>query len=250
MESVSVILPTYNERENITVLLPEIERAFADIPLEILVVDDGSPDGTAAAARAINARFQNIRVIARGKKEGIGAALRHGFDEARHAVLISSDSDMSFCAGDMRRLYDKVLEGHDVVVGSRHSVGARYDHARPATRVKYQISYYGNRLVRWLTRVGVNDFSANFRAIRRDVWGRLEIEEKTNAVLLEMVVKAAYSGARIAEIPVAFAERLHGTSKLNLWAEAPRCLLKAAKYFWWYRIAGRAVRQRPAGLRD
>lgn len=244
--SVSVILPTYNERENIEALIPEIEAAFAGIPLEILVVDDSSPDGTAEAARELNTRYGNIRVIVRSRKEGIGAAIRHGLEEALHDVLISSDSDMSFRAVDMVRLYGTIQEGYDVVIGSRHSVGSHYERTHLDIRAKYLVSYFGNRFLRAVTGIKLNDFSANFRAVRRSVWRFLGVREKTNTILLEMILKAAYGGVRVAEIPVTFAERLHGQSKLNLTVEAPKFLLKMVKYVFLYRFTGYNLRLKDA----
>lgn len=242
--SVSVILPTYNERENIEVLIPEVETAFEGIPLEILVVDDSSPDGTADVARALNVRYSNVRLVSRARKEGIGAAIHHGFDEARNDILISSDSDMSFQAADMLRLYRKILDGFDLVIGSRHSPGSRYDRIHFDIKVKYRVSYFGNRCLRFLTGVKLNDFSANFRGIRRSVWRFLDVTEKTNSILLEMILKAAYGGVRVTEIPVTFAERLHGKSKLNLSVEAPKFLLKLIKYVFLYRFTGYNLRLR------
>jgi len=242
--SVSIILPTYNERENIQVLIPEVETAFGGIPLEVLVVDDSSPDGTGDVARALNVRYGNVRLVSRVRKEGIGAAIRHGFDEARNDILISSDSDMSFQAADMLRLYRKILDGFDLVIGSRHSPGSRYDRIHFDIKVKYLVSYFGNRCLRFLTGVKLNDFSANFRGIRRSVWRFLDVTEKTNSILLEMILKAAYGGVRVTEIPVTFAERLHGKSKLNLSVEAPKFLLKLIKYVFLYRFTGYNLRLR------
>jgi dolichol-phosphate mannosyltransferase len=244
--SVSVILPTYNERENIRVLVPEIEAAFAGTPLEILVVDDSSPDGTGDEARALDARYGNVRLITRPRKEGIGAAIRHGLDEGRHDILISSDSDNSFHPRDMVRLYDKILEGYDLVVGSRHSAGSRYDRTQLDIRVKYLVSHVGNRVLGVVTGVGLHDFSANFRAVRRNVWRFLGVQEKTNTLLLEMILKSNYGGLRVTEIPVTFAERLHGESKLNLTVEAPKFLLKMIKYVSRHRFTGYNVRLRDA----
>lgn len=244
--SVSVILPTYNERENIEVLIPEVEAAFAAIPLEILVVDDSSPDGTAEAGRRLGARYGNVRVIVREKKEGIGAAVRHGFDEARHDIFISSDSDMSFSPRDMLRLYEKIREGYDLVIGSRHSAGSGYERTHLDIKLKYLVSYVGNRCLRAVTGLGFHDFSANFRAIRRSVWRVLDVREKTNTILLEMILKAAYGGVRVAEIPVTFGERLYGESKLNLSVEAPKFLVKMVKYVLLYRFTGYTLRLKEA----
>lgn len=253
--SVSVILPTYCERENLQVLIPKIEGVFEGTPLEVLVVDDSSPDGTAQAARDLNATYQNIRVISRPKKEGIGAAIRQGLDEAVHEVLITSDADNSFQPADMVRLYDKVLEGADLVVGSRHSEGGRYDRTQLDVKIKFLVSRLGNRGLRLITGLPIHDFSANFRAIRGTLWRFLSVTERTNAILVEMILKTAYGGVPVAEIPITFAERLHGESKLNLAIEAPRVMGKLVKYVLRYRFTGyhipleRAVRIADEGSR-
>lgn len=256
--SVSVVLPTYNERDNVTVLIPEIEEAFAGIPLEIVVADDSSPDGTGDAVQALNARFGNVRLVTRPRKEGLGAAIHHGLDEATHDVLITSDADKSFQATDMLRLYRKIEEGYDLVVGSRHSQGSRYDATSLDIKMKYAVSRMGNRGLGMITGLAIHDFSANFRAIRRRVWCLLAVNETTNSILVEMILKAAYGGARVIEIPVSFGERLHGESKLSLTREAPRFMVKLCKYVAMYRFTGyrlpraralQATEENPGGVR-
>ncbi|MGR3302420.1 MAG: glycosyltransferase [Candidatus Scalindua sp.] len=111
--SLSIIIPTYNERENIKILIPEIEKTFGHVNHEIIVVDDNSPDGTAKASEELNKRYGNIRVIVRKKKEGIGAAIREGYNSARNSIILSSDSDLSFTLSDTYRLYEKIQEGYD-----------------------------------------------------------------------------------------------------------------------------------------
>lgn len=236
--SLSVILPTYCERQNIEVLIPRIQTAFEGVPLEVLVVDDSSPDGTADAARELNARYQNVRVITRPVKEGIGAAIRQGLNEAAHEVLLTSDADNSFQTSDMVRLYRKVVEGADMVVGSRHSGGGRYDRTHLDVKIKFLVSSFGNRGLRLLTGLPIHDFSANFRAMRATLWRFLSIQERTNAILVEMILKTAYGGVTVEEIPITFAERLHGESKLNLAIEAPRVMGKLLKYVARYRFTG------------
>tara|TARA_B100000315_G_scaffold179930_1_gene168771 strand:+ start:134 stop:865 length:732 start_codon:yes stop_codon:yes gene_type:complete len=223
--SVSLILPTYNEKENILQLIPQLESAFQDVPLEIIVVDDQSPDGTAAAAEALNEQYKNVRAIRRNVRRGLGAAVRNGYDEARHDILISCDADGSFLASDLVKLAKTLKEGHDLVLGSRHIEGAKYETPRWPIQLKYHISYLGNLVLRKITGLPIHDFSSNCRAIRRDVWNAIQTQEQTNALLLETILKVSRKGGRITEVPVTFADRRAGQSKLNLWIEIPKFLI-------------------------
>src|SRR4029077_16965323 len=94
--SLSVVVPTYNERENITLLLPRLMATFAGVKCEILVVADSSPDGTGEAVLAIAGEFSNVKLLARKAKNGIGGALRQGYDSAEHDIILSCDADLPF----------------------------------------------------------------------------------------------------------------------------------------------------------
>jgi dolichol-phosphate mannosyltransferase len=236
--SLSIVLPTYNEKYNIKILIPQIEKAFKHINHEIIVVDDSSPDRTAWVSEKLNEKYGNIRVIIREKKEGIGAAIREGYNNASNAIIISSDSDLSFTLPDMYRLYEKIQEGYDLVLGNRHSKDSFYESTTLKIKIKGWISKNGNRILRLITGIKINDFSANFRAIRKDVWKQINTKEKTNTLLLEMILKCKYGGLRVTEIPVTFKDRIHGESKLNLGAEAPKFLIKMFIYVLKYRFTG------------
>ena len=236
--SLSIVLPTYNEKDNIKILIPEIEETFRHINLEIIVVDDSSPDGTARASEELNEKYGNIKIIIREIKEGIGAAIREGYNNASNSIIISSDSDLSFIPSDMYRLYEKIQEGYDLVLGSRHSESSFYELTTLNVKIKGWISKNGNRILRLMTGVKINDFSANFRAIRKGVWEQINTQEKTNTLLLEMILKCKYGGLRVTEIPVTFKDRIHGKSKLNLWIEAPKFLIKMIKYVLIHRFTG------------
>jgi len=240
MVDLSIVLPTYNERENIKMLIPELEEFLVKYRLsaEIIVVDDNSPDGTAQAVAKINKKYGNIKVIIKKKKEGIGAALRVGYDAAKGKMILSSDSDMSFDVHDMTKLINKVKEGYDLVVGSRHMSRGSYVKNTFGVKIKGFVSYFGNIIVRILTGVNIHDFSANFRIIKKNVWREIETQENTNSLLLEMILKVKYKGYKIAEVPVIFRERLYGKSKLNLVKEAPKFFLKLIFYSIKFRRVG------------
>lgn len=226
----SIVLPTYKERENLAVLVPKIQAAFSGVPHEIIIVDDNSRDGTDALVAERVRMGEDVRLVTRPSLMGIGSAIRRGYDEARGTYVLSSDADQSFSVEDMGALYRKITEGYDLVTGYRHGTGAGYERHTPAVKVKYLFSRWGNRVVRAVSRLPVRDYSANFRIIRTETWKKIHTEENTNALLFEMIVKAVRAGARVTEIPVTFSERKFGASKLNLWKEAPKFLLKFLKY--------------------
>jgi dolichol-phosphate mannosyltransferase len=240
-EMLSIVLPTYNERKNISILIPRIESFFKKkgFRFEIIVVDDSSPDGTFELSRKLNRKYGNIVTVVRKKKEGIGAALREGYDRARGDIIVSSDSDLSFEVADMLRLVEKIEEGYDLVVGSRHMNSSNYEKKKPGTKLKWFISFFGNKMVSAMSGVRIHDFSANFRAIRRRVWRSIETKEKTNSILMEMIVKTRYKGYKIAEIPVVFKDRLYGESKLQLGREAPKFFGKLVKIVFETRVLGK-----------
>ena len=237
----SVIIPTYNEKTNIEILIPQIEsllqKKFKN-DFEIIVVDDNSPDGTADSVIKLNKKYGNARVIVRNGKKGVGNALKEGYNNAKGDLILSTDADLSFDARDMPRLIQKIETGYDFVVGSRHIYINYYQKPNFQTKIKGFVSKYGNIMVRVISGVDIRDFSANFRVIKRSVWSKLKISDNTNSMLLEIILKTKYKGYKIAEIPVIFKERKYGKSKLNLAKEAPKFLIKHIYYVFKYRVIG------------
>ncbi|MCX5697410.1 MAG: glycosyltransferase [Candidatus Omnitrophica bacterium] len=232
----SIILPTLNERENLAVLIPGIEKFFHQVKHEIIIVDDNSTDNTSGLALELNKTYGNIRFITRKNKRGIGSALHEGYDFARSGIILSSDADLSFSVKDMKKLFDKIIEGYDLVVGCRHSIrGSYYEMKDLRTTIKGLISKLGNNALKILSGLNIDDFSANFRAIKKDSWNVLEIDENTNVMLFEMIIKAKHKGLKIAQVPVTFVDRVYGQSKLNLMIEIPKAFLKTCYYLIKYR---------------
>lgn len=234
--SLSFVIPTYNERENIRILIPDIIETFSDVECEILVVDDQSPDGTGEEVISISRTYPQVRLITKDVREGIGAAIRVGYNQAKNDIILSTDSDLSFNTKDMRKLYDTICNGYDLAIGCRHKEGGEYEVTNFRVSLKKFLSQNGNKVVRFVSGLNIKDFSANFRAIRRDVWNQIETQENTNSLLMEMILKCAYGGAKIIEIPVTFMDRRYGVSKLNMWIEAPKFLIKLIKYVFLYRF--------------
>lgn len=230
MIKLSIVLPTYNEAENLKILIPQIEGEFKSMLLEIIVVDDNSKDGTRELLETLNNNFKNIKLISRPKLMGIGSAIRDGYKLAQGEYILSSDADLSFKVEDMKRLYEKLNEGYDLVLAYRHGEGGSYEKRTIGVKIKYFFSWFGNFVVRNISGLDIRDVSANFRIIRRDVWQQLKTAENTNSLLFEMIIKAKRRGLKITEIPVTFSERRFGKSKLNMWKEVPKFLVKFIKY--------------------
>lgn len=228
--ALSIVLPTYNERENVRLFIPELARQFRDVAHEIIVVDDSSTDGTAEAIRSLQKRFAGIRLIERPGKLGVGSALRDGYNAARGAVILSSDADLAFDPADLRKLYQAIRGGYGLAVGSRHSASSGRSIPTWRGRGRYLVSRMGNRFLRSVFRVPLDDFSMNCRAIRRDLWATLDTRENSNFFFYEMIILAKRASARIIGIPVAFTDRRYGTSKVNLLVEIPKACYQLIRF--------------------
>lgn len=226
----SVILPAYKERDNLAILIPEIEKDFGGNLLEIIVVDDSSEDGTKELIGDLERKFGNVKLITRPPLSGVGSAIRDGYNAAKGTYILSADADLSLPTGDMVRLYEKIKEGFDMAVGYRYGAEGFYETKSLAIKMKRLVSKPGSFLIRMLTGVPLHDFSNNSRVMKRDKWLELKTYENSNAFLFEIILKAARRGFKIAEIPISFYERRYGSSKLVLWKETPRSLVKLLKY--------------------
>jgi dolichol-phosphate mannosyltransferase len=217
-ELVSVVLSTYNERENLSNLIPIIERIFArnGIKGEIVVVDDNSPDGTSDVARELGRRYANVRLLWRPGKLGPGSAHADGYRFAAGEIIVGMDTDFSHNPYDIPRFVAKIRDGFDVVVGSRYIHGGQYQVNSLQTLKKSIASRLGNILIRLLSGVPVHDFTTALRGIRREVVHEVKTESKGNSFFMEFVVKAYKEGYRMTEIPIVFRDRVAGKSKLSL----------------------------------
>jgi dolichol-phosphate mannosyltransferase len=229
---VSVVLVTYNEKENLSKLVPIIENIFreSDLKGEIIVVDDSSPDGTADMARSLNKKFHNVRLLLRPKKMGPGSASADGYKICRGEIVIGMDVDFSHDPHDIPKFIKKIDEGYDVVVSSRYVRGGRYEVKSFQTWKKSMASWGGNILIRFLSHVPIHDFTGSFRAIHRDVIRNVRTESRGNSFFMEFLVKAHRKGYRITEVPIIFRDRVVGTSKLKLGKQSANTLTDLVKY--------------------
>ena len=210
-----VIVPTYNERENLPLLAAALLRLEG---LEILVVDDESPDGTGEEAdRLAGASGGRVRVLHRRGPRGLGrsyidgmaAALRSG---ATHVCQM--DADFSHDPADIARLLDASRDA-DLVIGSRYVAGGRLRNWPLRRRM---LSAFANWYVRAITRLPVHDCTSGFRCWRRELLARLPLQRIVSdgyAFQVELAWEAHAAGGRIAEIPITFVERRQGASKLS-----------------------------------
>ena len=160
------------------------------------------------------------------RKEGIGAALRRGYDLAKGDIIVSMDSDLSFSIYDIKKLLIGISRGYSLVLGCRHSLKGGYETKKIQTKIKGAISRLGNKAIPLFVGVDVHDFSANFRAIKKETWQAIKTKDNTNSMLLEMIVKTHRKGYKIMEVPVKFKERRFGESKLSLHKEIFKFIYK------------------------
>jgi len=215
---ISIVVASYNELDNMTKLIPKLESIFCEEHLqgEIVVVDDNSPDGTAALVRGLSSQYGNIRLLVRPKKLGPGSAFADGYKLARGEIVIGMDTDFSHDPSDIPRFISKISEGFDIVLASRYIKGGRYEVSSLQTLKKSLASRLGNVLIRIISGVPMHDFTTSYRAIRREVISNVQVESKGNSFFMEFVVRAYRSGYNMVEIPINFKDRVTGKSKLKL----------------------------------
>jgi dolichol-phosphate mannosyltransferase len=212
---VLVVIPTYDEREN---LGPVVARLHAAVPdADVLVVDDSSPDGTGELADAMASADPRIRVLHRTAKDGLGAAYLAGFATAlagEHEVVVEMDADGSHAPEDLPLLLEALREA-DLVLGSRYVPGGRVVNW-PAHRE--WLSRGGNVYSRLALGVPIRDITGGYRAFRRQVLEELDLSEVASqgyCFQVDMAWRAVQAGFRVREVPITFTERARGSSKMN-----------------------------------
>lgn len=236
-----VIIPTYNERENIENI---IRAVFGlDKVFHILVIEDGSPDGTASIVQALQQEFpQRLFMIQRKGKLGLGTAYITGFKwalERAYEYVFEMDADFSHNPNDLPRLYKACSqEGGDVAVGSRYVSGVNVVNW-PMGRVL--MSYFASKYVRLITGIPVHDTTAGFVCYRRQVLEIIDLDHirfKGYAFQIEMKFTSYKCGFRILEVPVIFINRELGTSKMNssIFGEAVFGVIKLKINSWFHKF--------------
>jgi glycosyltransferase involved in cell wall biosynthesis len=225
MPTLSVVIPCYNEVATIESIVDAVERSPVG-DLEIILVDDGSTDGTRELLRE-KLEGRVARVIFHPVNRGKGAALRSGFAAASGEMVIVQDADLEYDPQEYPQLIAPILAGKaDVVFGSRFAGGG-------STRVLYYWHYVGNRLLttlsNMLTNINLTDMEVCYKVFRRDVLQKIQIEEDRFGFEPEITAKVARLGCRIYEVGISYSGRTYGEGKKIGWRDGIRavwCILK------------------------
>ena len=234
------IIPTYNERENIENIIRAVfalEKVF-----HILIIEDGSPDGTANIVKTLQQEFpERLFMIERKGKLGLGTAYIAGFKwslEHNYEYIFEMDADFSHNPADLPRLYKACAEeGADVSIGSRYVSGVNVVNW-PMGRVL--MSYFASKYVRLITGLPIHDTTAGFKCYRREVLQTIDLDGirfKGYAFQIEMKFTAYKCGFKIEEVPVIFINRELGTSKMNssIFGEAVFGVIKLKMHSWFHK---------------
>jgi dolichol-phosphate mannosyltransferase len=227
-----VVVPTYNERVNLPLVVPAILQQ--DPRIDVLVVDDNSPDGTGQLADELAASTPRVHVLHRPTKSGLGKAYLAGFQWAlanRYDLIFEMDADFSH---DPKFLGDFVhaAADADLVIGSRYRAGVVNVINWPISRLLLSIG--ANQYARWITGLPLADSTGGFKCFRREVLEAIDFEKvRSNgyAFQIEMSFRAWKKGFRLVEVPIVFTDRVEGQSKMN-----KRIVREAIWMVWWLRL--------------
>ena len=225
-----VIIPTYNEAENIERILRRISDSLPEAG--VLVVDDGSPDGTGDLVKAVAAELPDVHLLARSGKSGLGSAYRAGFAwglQQGYDALIEMDADFSHDPAALPAILAPLDEGFDLSIGSRYIEGGAIPNW---ARHRHLLSEGGNRYASVVLGLQVADSTAGFRAYSADIMRKLNLDAiraEGYGFQIEMTYRAKQHGAAIVEVPITFVDRAAGESKMS-----SRIVVEAlALVTWW-----------------
>ena len=210
-----IIIPTFNELENIRKMIPDILGRYDDV--DILIVDDGSPDGTGVFVEQLTRESDRVKLIKRPGKMGLGTAYIQGFKYALkngYDYIFEMDADYSHDPKEIGNFLNSI-KNYDLVLGSRYKTGVNVINW-PMRRL--MLSYFANSYTRFVTGLPVRDATGGFKCFRRKVLESIDLESiRSNgyAFQIEMTFKAYKKGFKIIEIPIIFTDRFHGTSKMS-----------------------------------
>jgi dolichol-phosphate mannosyltransferase len=239
-----VVLPTYNESATVAEVLRRI-RASAIDTVDVLVVDDASPDGTADVAEAVANEMGGVEVLRRPGKSGLGSAYREGFKIGLgrgYEALVEMDADLSHDPSVLGDLLSELDAGADIVIGTRSMPGGRIPdwpwHRRAISRA-------GNVYARWMLGLSAHDATSGYRAYHRRALERINltaVRADGYGFQVEMAYKVERAGGILAEVPIEFHDRTFGRSKMS-----SRIVVEALALVTWWGVSGRwrARRKRP-----
>lgn len=238
--TVSVVMPVYNEETTVEEIVRRVKEQA--IVTELVVVDDGSVDGSRDILQRLEQEGLVDRLILHEENRGKGAALSTGFAAAAGEAVIVQDADLEYDPGEYKLLLEPIWDNKaDVVYGSRFMGG------RPH-RVLYFWHYLGNRLLtlvsNMVTNLNLSDMETCYKCFRREVLENLQIEERAFGVEPEVTAKVALQGWRVYEVGISYSGRTYAEGKKIGWRDGVRAIYCVARYGLWRRITGRAKRER------
>ncbi len=223
--NVLVITPTYNEAKNIEKFIENIQK----LNLNLLIIDDNSPDGTADIVKKFSSNFNSINLIVRDKKLGLGSAYRKGFkwaEENNYKYVVEMDADFSHQFSDLQNLLDQ-RKPNRLVIGSRYIPGGKTE---GWSLYRKLLSKYANLFSRILKQTDIKDMTSGFRVYSINALENSNYSESKSdgyAFQIEMALKCINSGVEVIEVPITFVERELGTSKMNY-----QIIIEAIKYLF------------------
>ncbi|MFI7672558.1 polyprenol monophosphomannose synthase [Actinophytocola sp. NPDC049390] len=216
LEPVLVVIPTYNERDNIERIVTRLRAALPNA--HALIVDDGSPDGTGDIADRLSAESDgHVHVMHRTEKNGLGAAYVAGFQwglDRDYAVLVEMDADGSHAPEDLPRMLDALADA-DLAIGSRYVPGGKVVNW---PKHRYMLSWGANTYARIALGARVKDMTAGFRAYRREALQKIRIDNVASrgyCFQIDLGWRTIEAGFTVVEVPITFTEREHGVSKMS-----------------------------------
>ncbi len=232
MNPVLVCIPTYNERDNVEAICTAV--IGLEPRVDVLVVDDNSPDGTGQIADALAAKEPRIRVLHRAKKEGLGKAYLHAFKwalEQGYTWIVEMDADFSHDPRHLPKMLDEAMSGTDLVLGSRYVEGGGTVNWGAGRKV---ISRGGSLYARTILGVGIRDLTGGFKCFHRRVLEAIDLDAVKStgyAFQIELTYRALKAGFRVRELPIVFEDRRVGQSKMSR-----KIFLEALTMVWKLRL--------------
>jgi dolichol-phosphate mannosyltransferase len=213
----SVVVPAYNEEENIRDVISKIESALT-FPHELIVVNDHSADKTGQIARSISGQYKNIKVVENALNRGFANALKTGFCASSGEMVIPVMADLCDDLSTIKAMLDKSEQGYDIICGCRYMKGgARLG----GSKIKGFFSSFVGGSLRCLLGIPTRDIANAFKMYRKTVLDKINIEAKSFEISMEITLKAFYSGFKIAELPTSWRERVKGKSSFKMFKLLP-----------------------------
>ena len=225
----SIIMPVYNEEKTIQEIVRRVQDAAVEAEKEVVIVNDGSSDGTSQALKRIADDYDNIVLIHQSPNRGKGAALRKGFEQATGEIVLIQDADLEYDPKDYDILLQPILDGRaDVVYGSRFLGGPH--------RVLFFWHYVGNKfltlLSNMLNNLNLSDMEVGYKVFRREILNRLDLKSDRFGFEPEITAKIARMRPRLYEVPISYSGRTYEQGKKITWKDG----LKALFCIVWFRF--------------